>query len=126
MAKAVTATTGMRLQLVIVLEPLGDFEARDLGKLDVHQDQIRPMLAREVERFDAVARPDRAVAVGFQQIVEELHVELVVLHDQDGLGHPPTLRLSRADAQCGSGAERPLAPPRKLVPMCYGKANATP
>jgi hypothetical protein len=26
--------------------------------------------------------------VGFQQIVEELHIELIVLHDQDGLGHP--------------------------------------
>jgi hypothetical protein len=26
--------------------------------------------------------------VRFQQIAKELHIELVVLHDQDGLGHP--------------------------------------
>jgi hypothetical protein len=26
--------------------------------------------------------------VGLQQIVEELHIELIVLHDQDGLAHP--------------------------------------
>jgi hypothetical protein len=25
----------------------------------------------------------------FQEIAEELHIKLVVLHDQDGLGHPP-------------------------------------
>ena len=27
--------------------------------------------------------------MGIEQIVEELHVELVVLDDQDGLGHSP-------------------------------------
>jgi hypothetical protein len=26
--------------------------------------------------------------MSFQQIAQELHVELVVLHDQDGFGHP--------------------------------------
>ena len=46
------------------------------------------MLAREIERLDAVARADGGVAVRLQQVVEELHIELVVLHDQDGLGHP--------------------------------------
>ena len=47
------------------------------------------MLAREIERLDAVARADRRIAVGLQQIVEELHIELVVLHNQDGFRHPP-------------------------------------
>ena len=41
---------------LIVLEPFGDFEAGDFGQLDVHQDQVGPVLAREIERFDAVAR----------------------------------------------------------------------
>ncbi len=45
------------------------------------------MLAGEIERLDAVARADGVVAMRLQQIVEELHVELVVLHDQDRLGH---------------------------------------
>jgi hypothetical protein len=26
--------------------------------------------------------------MGFQQIVEELHIELIVLHNQDSFGHP--------------------------------------
>ena len=80
------------------------------------------MLAREVERFDAVARTDRVVAVGFQQIVEELHIELVVLHDQDGLGHPP-LPLVPGPMRSAPWRGAPVAPPRKLVPKCYGKAN---
>ena len=88
MAKAVTATTGMR-ELLVVLEPLGDLEAGDFGQLDVHQDQVGPMLAREIERLDAVARAHRCIAMRFQQIVEELHIELVVLHNQDGFRHPP-------------------------------------
>ena len=87
MAKAVTATTGMALSSAIVLQPFGDFEAGNFGQLDVHQDQIGPVLARQIERLDAVAGADGVVAVRFQQIVEELHVELVVFHDQNGLGH---------------------------------------
>ena len=107
MAKAVTATTGMRLQILVVLEPFGDFESGDFRQLDVHQDQIGPMFAREIERLDAVARADSRVAVGFQQIVEELHIELVVLHDQDGFGHPPIpspVRDALHAAASGSGS----------------------
>ena len=48
-----------------------------------------------VERFQAVAGLQRLVAVGVEQVVEELHVELVVLDDQDRLGH--RLRLRRFD-----------------------------
>ena len=44
------------------------------------------MLARDVERFHAVLGLQDVVAMGVQQIVEELHVELIVLHDQDRLG----------------------------------------
>src|SRR5438876_7296382 len=83
---------GNRLQLRIVLKPFGDLKAGYLGKLDVHDDQIRAVLAREIQRLDTVAGTDSAVTMSFQQIVEELHVELVVLHDQDSLGHP-ALRL---------------------------------
>jgi hypothetical protein len=46
------------------------------------------VFARQVEGFDAVTGTDRGVAMGFQQIVEELHIELVVLHNQDSFGHP--------------------------------------
>ena len=36
------ATTGICAQLLVVLEPLGDFEAGDFGELDVHQDEVGP------------------------------------------------------------------------------------
>src|ERR1041384_8382241 len=75
------------LQLRIVLEPLRHFEPGNFRQLNVHQDQVRLVLAREIERLDTVAGTDRLVAVSFQEIVEELHVQLVVLHDQDGLRH---------------------------------------
>src|SRR5712691_2519063 len=55
-----------RLQLGIVLEPLGHFEPGNFRQLDVHHDQVRPMLAREVERLDAVARAHGLVAVRLQ------------------------------------------------------------
>jgi hypothetical protein len=47
------------------------------------------MLARKIERLDAVAGSDNVIAMRFQQIVEELHVQFVVLDDQDGLSHLP-------------------------------------
>ena len=106
-------------QIRIVLEPFGDFEAGHFGQLDVHQDQIGPMLAREVERLDAVARPHGVVAVRFQQIVEELHVELVVLDDQDGFGHPPIPHQPRR----ASAARVPRSAAKQTSPICYGKAN---
>ena len=53
------------------------------------------MLAGEIERLDAVAGAEGLIAVGFQQVVEELHVELVVLHDQDVLAIP-SLPLPRS------------------------------
>ena len=85
MAKAVTATTGIDLQLGILLKPFRHFQPRNLRKLDVHQDQVGLVPAREIERLDAVAGTTVSVAMCLQQIVEELHIELIVLHDHYGL-----------------------------------------
>src|SRR3546814_8160799 len=43
------------------------------------------MLARQAQRLHAVLGLQDVVAVRFQQIVDELHVQLVVLHNQHGL-----------------------------------------
>jgi hypothetical protein len=40
-----------------------------------------------------------------QQIAKELHVELVVLDDQDGFGHP-SLQSPSAEPGCGIGCPR--------------------
>src|SRR6185503_11722433 len=69
------------------LQPLRHFETGDLGKLDVHHDQVGMVPAGEIESLDAIAGADGLIAVRLQQVVEELHVELVVFHDQDGLAH---------------------------------------
>ena len=53
----------MRLQLRIVLEPFRHFQARHFGQLNIHQHQIGPVLAGEVERLDAVAGADGLVAM---------------------------------------------------------------
>src|SRR3984957_7165675 len=76
---------GNGLQRLVFLDPFGDFQARDFRQLDVHQDQVGMMLARDVERLHAILGLQDVVAMGVQQIVEELHVELIVLHDQYGL-----------------------------------------
>src|SRR5215469_326787 len=72
-------------QLFVFLDPFGDLEAGHLGQLDIHQNQIRMMLARQLQRFHAVFGLQNIVAVRFQQIVEELHVEVVVFDDEDSL-----------------------------------------
>jgi hypothetical protein len=42
------------------------------------------MLASKIECLNAVAGADSAIAMSLQEIVEELHVELIVLHDHYG------------------------------------------
>jgi hypothetical protein len=44
------------------------------------------MLARNVERLHAILGLQNGIAMGVQQIMEELHVKLIVFHDQNGLG----------------------------------------
>src|SRR6185312_15269224 len=87
---------GDGFQRVVFLEPLGDFQTGDFRQLDIHQDQVGVMFARDVERFHPILRLKDVVAVGIQQIVEELHVQLVVLHDQDRLH----LRVHKALRGC--------------------------
>src|SRR5262245_15791379 len=90
------------LELGVLLEPLGHFETGDFRQLNVHQDQVRTVLAGEIECLDAVARADGMVAVSLQQIVEELHVELVVLHDHHGLRHcRPSVKRRAISATAG-------------------------
>src|SRR5665213_7392 len=82
-----------RLEFGIVLEPFCHFEAGYFRQLDIHQNEIRPVLACEIKRFDPIAGADGRIAVRFEKIVEELHIQLVVLHNQDGFRHlsPPHL-----------------------------------
>src|SRR5215217_4698082 len=87
------------LEVVVLLQPLRDLEAGDFGKLDVHQDEIGLVGAGELERLDAVAGLQGGVAMRLEEVVEELHIELVVLDDENGFLHdgcPAGPRASRA------------------------------
>src|SRR5882672_10015351 len=85
-AKAVTATTGIE---------------RNSGSSLIHQDQIGTKLANEIKCLETVAGTRGLIAMRFQQIAEELHIELVVLHDQDGFCHPvPPIPRLMADMRC--------------------------
>src|SRR5882724_2954521 len=73
------------LQRIIFLDPFGHFQAGDLRQLDVHKDKVGPVLAGQLQRFHAIARLQDIVPVRFEQVMEELHVELIVLDDQNRL-----------------------------------------
>src|SRR6266478_5027364 len=91
-------------QFRIVLDPACHFEAGDLRELDIHQDQIGAHLAHEIERLETVGGTRGLIAVRFQQIAKELHIELVVLHDQDGFCHP-SLQSPGDRPACGASGD---------------------
>jgi hypothetical protein len=80
------------------------------------------MPAREVERLDPIASANGVVTVRFEQIVEELHVELIVFHDQDGLWHSISAHFPVAHSR-----QSPARPCSGMIgtvmPISYGKAN---
>src|SRR5262245_34066986 len=107
---------GNGLEFGVLLEPLGHFEAGDIRQLNVHPDQIGTAVAGEIEHLEAVTRADGAVAVGFQQIVEELHVELIVLHNHYCLRHLSTFWKARSASH---GVRRGDPPPLKWPDLRY-------
>ncbi len=79
--------TGIALQLVVILQPLRHFKTGNLGQLNVHQDEVGPVLARQFDRLDAAARLHDTVPAGLDEVVEQFHVQLIVLDNEHGLGH---------------------------------------
>src|SRR4029077_7932830 len=60
------------------------------------------MRACKLDRLDSVARAHGVVAVCLQQVVEELHIKLVVFHDQHGFSQSQIPSLP----QCPGCADR--------------------
>src|ERR1700687_5642549 len=67
------------------------------------------MLAREIDRLEPVAGLDDVVTVGFKQIVEELHIELIVFHDQHRLRHNAWIQDRRSCGRSTAGISAPLS-----------------
>src|SRR5260221_2904063 len=74
-----------RAQFVVFLDPFGDLQPRDLRQLDIHQNEVGAMQARELQRLHTVLGLQGVVTMRLEQVVEELHIELIVLDDQYGL-----------------------------------------
>ena len=49
------------------------------------------MLARQGQRLAPVPCLHRAVAKGFQEVVEQPHIEFAVFDNENGFGHVPLL-----------------------------------
>ena len=75
-----------RLEVLVLLDPLGHFQSRDLRQLNIHQNQIGLVLARDAQRVHAVLGLQNIVAARLKQVVEQLHVKLVILDHQNSLG----------------------------------------
>src|SRR4051812_30458449 len=69
-------------EFLVCLQLFGDLQSRHLGQLNIHQDQVRPVRSGDAQRLAPVLCLKCRVAVRFEKIVEELHVQLVVLNDQ--------------------------------------------
>ena len=65
-------------QIIILLELLDDLELRDMGKLDIHEYQIGMVLSGKRQHLPSVFRAQGVVIMGFEKIINELHVERVV------------------------------------------------
>src|SRR5436305_1181831 len=84
-------TIGMKCDPARHVEPGG------LREVDVHEHQVGTELSDEIERLVTVAGARCLVAMRFQQIAKELHVELVVFDNQDGFCHPALPGLLAAE-----------------------------
>ena len=74
---------GTSCQLLVGAEQLHQLDARDVGQLDVGDDQVGLEGARRLQRVAAVGHRLGLMAVRRQQVAEQLDVEGVVLDNQD-------------------------------------------
>lgn len=88
------------LELAIALDDLSNFQAGDTWELNVHDNQIRSVFARQSDGLHAVPGAQRPVTMGLKNVVKQLHIKLVVLDNEycfrhDALSTGDQIRLSR-------------------------------
>src|SRR6185436_9084173 len=97
---------------VVALHLAHDREAVHAGEVNVHQDQVggRVGLAGDRQRFLAAGRLDDVVAALFEQVLDELHVHVVVFDDEDGSIHHagPVRGVYYAGGRPWAGCRGPL------------------
>src|SRR4051812_18548562 len=78
-------------KFVVFFKPLGDLQTGDFRKLDIHQDQVWPMLSSDRQSLQTFTGLQGFVALGIEQIMKKLHVQLVILDNEDLLSHCLTM-----------------------------------
>ena len=71
----------------LLLQPSGHLQPRNRRQLDVHQNKVGVIGAGKVERGEPVARLKDTVALSDEQIMKQLHVQLIILNDEDRFHH---------------------------------------
>ena len=74
----------------VLPDPARRLVAVEHRQLDVHQDQVRALASRQAARPPRRRGLDQLVAGAGQQIADDPPVVLLVLDDQDALGHAAT------------------------------------
>ncbi len=64
-------------------QPAEHVDAVEVRKLDVHEHEIGRMLRSQLDRLASRRRLERAVPRSDEDVADQLHVLLVVLHDED-------------------------------------------
>ena len=57
-------------ELVILLQPLGDLQSGDLWQLDVHQNKVGAVLARQGQSLQAFTGLQSLIALGVKKIMK--------------------------------------------------------
>jgi len=78
---------------IVRLQALRDFQPRHAGQLDIHDDQVRAVLLRHRQSLMTVDGLQDVIALRGDHRAEQLHVEGVVLNDQDGPAAARRVRL---------------------------------
>src|SRR3954469_18559503 len=108
----------------IGLDPARRLVAVEHGKLDVHQDQVRLVLARHGEAGGAVMRLQELVADAVDEVADDLPVVLGVLDHQDTLRHAASICSAALTGTAIRNVEpSPRTDSTSMVPPCIATSR---
>src|SRR5829696_9385740 len=104
-----------RLRSLIRLDSSECLDPVDPGKLDVHEDEVGDVLRGQFDRLLAARRLERLVSLRLEDVAEELHVLLIVLHDEN----PPAAHCADPAGSVNVNVEpRPGSDSTQMRPPC--------
>jgi citrate lyase subunit beta/citryl-CoA lyase len=71
--------------LLLGLQGTGRLETGHVGQPDIHDDQVRLVLARQLQAVGGIGRLEHLMALRLEQRAEQGRIQMIVLDDQDAL-----------------------------------------